>query len=383
MPYTYSFLRRQAGVALEALADWMPRPPPASGPVRRILLVEPFQLGDVLSLSVMLDPLLRAWPEAEIHLLTQPKNAVAYARDPRVRAVHGVEFPWVGYGSKRSTMACWRNLARFLGDLDRDGGFDLGLDTRGDVRSQACLLRAGCRRRVGYTNYLGSNLRARGRLLTDNLGDLPVLHRYEYNLRVAAAVIPGGVPEGVRIPSLRFDGLAPVRLGPPGTRPVVVHPGGGWEFKRWAEERWVEVLRALVLRPDLAPVLVGGEGERALVERLAARVGAPPDRLPVRVTDWDTLVGLVLGADAFVGLDSGPLHLAHLSGIPVVGLFGPGDAAVWAPVGPRAEALLPGEGFPCAPCFQTRCVRPQDSCMGRITPAAVLAALDRVLAAPA
>ena len=33
-------------------------------------------------------------------------------------------------------------------------------------------------------------------------------------------------------------------------------------------------------------------------ERLAARVGAPPDRLPVRVTDWDALVARSKAAKA-------------------------------------------------------------------------------------
>ena len=40
-----------------------------------------------------------------------------------------------------------------------------------------------------------------------------------------------------------------------------------------------------------------------------------------------------------MGNDSGLMHLAAASGTPTLGLFGPTDAAEYAPSGPRAAAV--------------------------------------------
>ena len=41
----------------------------------------------------------------------------------------------------------------------------------------------------------------------------------------------------------------------------------------------------------------------------------------------------------FIGNDSGLMHLAAAAGAPTIGLFGPTDAATYAPAGPRAMAV--------------------------------------------
>jgi ADP-heptose:LPS heptosyltransferase len=47
----------------------------------------------------------------------------------------------------------------------------------------------------------------------------------------------------------------------------------------------------------------------------------------------------------FVGNDSGLMHLSAAAGAPTIGLFGPTPASEYAPVGPRALAVL-ARGLP-------------------------------------
>jgi ADP-heptose:LPS heptosyltransferase len=42
----------------------------------------------------------------------------------------------------------------------------------------------------------------------------------------------------------------------------------------------------------------------------------------------------------FIGNDSGLMHLAAAAGAPTVGLFGPTDATIYRPAGPRATAVV-------------------------------------------
>jgi ADP-heptose:LPS heptosyltransferase len=70
-------------------------------------------------------------------------------------------------------------------------------------------------------------------------------------------------------------------------------------------------------------------------------------------------------AELFIGNDSGPLHLAALLGVPVVGLYGPAPPEQTAPYAGRGVFLY--RKVSCSPCTQTVCTMPENSCMNRIT----------------
>ena len=54
-----------------------------------------------------------------------------------------------------------------------------------------------------------------------------------------------------------------------------------------------------------------------------------------RPQDAGRIVGAYAGAARFIGNDSGPGHLAAITGIPTLALFGPTDPARWRPLGPQ------------------------------------------------
>lgn len=149
-------------------------------------------------------------------------------------------------------------------------------------------------------------------------------HRIERNLQLVAAAgayrltraawIPPGHPEA-GLPSGPF---------------VLVSPFAGWKSKEWPLERY-EQLAQLLNKEDL---------------ELVANV--PTDRAPelshfehVRV-HTSSLAGLIYAtrrANAIIGLDSGPLHLAAALQKPGVALFGPTDPALTGPYGGSMTVL--------------------------------------------
>jgi ADP-heptose:LPS heptosyltransferase len=80
-------------------------------------------------------------------------------------------------------------------------------------------------------------------------------------------------------------------------------------------------------------VVLGGGDEMALTSRVAGEVGLD---LGGR-TDLFDVVALCRGADVVVGNDSGPLHLAAITGRPTVVLFS--AASEPALCAPRGEAV--------------------------------------------
>jgi ADP-heptose:LPS heptosyltransferase len=86
-------------------------------------------------------------------------------------------------------------------------------------------------------------------------------------------------------------------------------------------------------------------------------------------------------AALFVGGDSGPLHVAGTTGVPIVGLYGPtlaARSAPWRPARFASESIeLPD--LACRPCDQRRCEPGDFRCLAAITPAHVADAAERAL----
>jgi ADP-heptose:LPS heptosyltransferase len=116
--------------------------------------------------------------------------------------------------------------------------------------------------------------------------------------------------------------------------PVVLHPGAGGASKRWPASQFAALIRAL--RADLAPVLIAGPQDEAIVARIVAEVGATAT---VRDLSVAGLAAFLSTCGQYIGNDSGVTHLAGMLGVPTIALFGPTDPALWSPLGPRVVAL--------------------------------------------
>jgi heptosyltransferase-2 len=100
-------------------------------------------------------------------------------------------------------------------------------------------------------------------------------------------------------------------------------------------------------------------------------------------------LGAVLeGCDAFVGNDSGVMHIAAAVGTPVVALFGPSNYRAWGPWDPGGRSVVVSADLPCLPCFYrghelgTPEGCPNRSCLQLITVEQVVDAVQRAVRAP-
>lgn len=70
-------------------------------------------------------------------------------------------------------------------------------------------------------------------------------------------------------------------------------------------------------------------------------------------------------AALMVSNDNGPMHMAAALRVPVIGLFGPSDPAVWGPWGEGHRTFY--KGLDCRACFHPDCFRGEQNCMKLIT----------------
>ncbi len=107
---------------------------------------------------------------------------------------------------------------------------------------------------------------------------------------------------------------------------VGIHIGQASPARVWPLEYWSELL--MRLGGDFEIVLLGGSGEvpQWTADILGTAYCPPP---PGNIIDYSghtpslrVLAAAMNTCDAFIGADSGPLHLAGALGIPTVGLYG-------------------------------------------------------------
>ena len=126
---------------------------------------------------------------------------------------------------------------------------------------------------------------------------------------------------------------------------VVIHTGPSWPVKHWPDSNWARLVDGLKARGQVV-VQVGASGHDGNAQlQMPFVVGAVDWRDRLELPDLAALLSL---ARLFIGIDSGPLHLAASVGVPVVGLFGPTDASSILP--PLVEATALHAELACLGC---------------------------------
>jgi len=155
------------------------------------------------------------------------------------------------------------------------------------------------------------------------------------------------------------------------SRPVMLHPGAGAHWKRWPAERFADLADTLE-RQGRQVLLVKGPADVESIEAVQAHASRPYPVL--REPSLRRLAALLAQCSLFVGNDSGVTHLAAITGVPTVALFGPTDPANWAPLGNSrvvrsctARATFQGQIRVCD----------DPACMSAISVAEVLASLEQ------
>lgn len=136
----------------------------------------------------------------------------------------------------------------------------------------------------------------------------------------------------------------------------VLIPGGAKNalrddpLRRWPTESYRELAKVL-LRQNNTVVLLGGQGDSWVSEYFK---GVDVIDL-IGQTTLNDMVALLDNAKCAVAHDSGPIHLAAITSVPLVGIFGPTPAnAVLSFSRPRTIILHPENRVACSPCYDGR-----------------------------
>lgn len=165
-------------------------------------------------------------------------------------------------------------------------------------------------------------------------------------------------------------------------RYVVLHVEGTDAPRDWPLERFATVARHLHER-GYRVFFEGSPAGRRRTEFLRAE--NPWIESLHGVLNTDELAAVLAGARLYVGIDSGPAHVAQAVGVPAVLLFGRSDPRRWGPLPPLpGETPPPAEVVAAAPgdwIEEEARGLPPNAPMLLLEPERVLGAVERILAA--
>ncbi len=324
----------------------------AGGDPDRVLVIKLRYVGDVLLATPVLSRLREGFPKARLAMLVNAGTEEVGQGHPALDEMLVLE--------RGSLLRQWR----FVREL-RTRRFDLVVDLTDSDRSALLARLSGAPVRLGYN----SEGRWRGRLYTRIIrADRFAMHTLCYHLATTAALGLAGPPPAPVLtvaPEARREADRLLQeAGIEGTRPLVcLHPGARWWFKSWPPERFAALADRLQAETSSQALFLGGEQERDVGSRIAARMSTPHRTLIGR-TGLKELAAVLERAALMISNDNGPMHMAAALRVPVIGLFGPSDPAVWGPWGEGHHVFY--KGLDCRACFHPDCFRGEQNCMRQI-----------------
>lgn len=326
--------------------------------MRRVLIVQPYGIGDMLFLTPIFRA-LRLIPTVEyVDLLIGSRTDSVIQNNPHIDKIFKVD---KDHFRRLTRMQAFRETIQ-LGRQLRERKYDLLLDysLRGEYGffSQFFL---SIPKRAGFSYKKRGFFHNIKMPLPEGFKDR---HVADYACDLAEAA-------GIRVEDrfLEFypsahdiesaDKIFKTRFKKPPSKFLVTSPGGGesWgkdaHFKRWPPASFAAFINRLHEKDAFdAAVVVGSAQEKELAEEMARGISIPCINLAGEVS-LETTAALIGKSALFVGNDGGLVHLASALHKPVIAFYGPVDPKVYGPYPSRPDSIaIYKENLECRPCYQ-------------------------------
>lgn len=301
-------------------------------PLRRVLVVQPYGIGDLLFITPVLRA-LRLVPTLErVDVMIGSRTRTVIQSNPHINEIYVVDKDAMHKNSISENI----NFLRTMGKNLKNNHYDLLLDY--SIRGENAFFGKfflGIKRRAGYA-YKNRAFFHNIRVPIPN--GFQEKHAVDYACELAEK---SGVPVKNRFVEFFFlrdqRDLLEKELTPKLPKKYIALSLGGGEswgkdahLKRWAVSKFAEFSKYLIIKTGIEKiVLVGSSGECELAAEFL-KTGLPAEdwtgKLSITETAW-----VIKQSQLFIGNDGGLLHLARAVFKPVIGIYGPADPLVYGP----------------------------------------------------
>jgi len=326
----------------------------------KILVINPFGIGDVIFSTPLIEILKRRFPDSFIGYICNRRAAELIATNPHLNRIFTYEKDEYREELKRSRIGFIRKIFGFLKDIRKER-FDVSIDLSLNYQFSMFMALIGVKKRVGF------NYRNRGKFLTDkvDIEGFDYRHVVDYYLDVLKLL---DIDVSIRDVKTRIyvsdedAGFADRILKDSGIKKedliIGMVPGCGesWgadaEYRRWDRKNFALLADLLTERYNAKIVLFGNlrendisvEVEKAVKSRIVNLCGK---------TSIGEFLGILKRCGVVVTNDGGPLHMAVAVGAKTVSIFGPVDEITYGPYrDDYNHIVLSRHDLTCRPCYR-------------------------------
>jgi len=353
---------------------------------KRILIINPFGIGDVLFSTPLIRNLRYYFPDSFIAVAVQRKIVPVLENNPHINKIIPFSRGDFKQLSRESKINALKLLFRTIADIYRQR-FNLYFDLSLEHRYSLLLKILRIKPRIGY------NYKKRGRFLTHkvDIEGYKNKHVTEYHLELLRFLDLTPRFHNLEL-FLTFQEKNWARsfLGERGIKGkdllIGMAPFGGETFgsqakvKHWPIASYAALSDLLIDKLSAKIVILAGYKEKDGLNYLFSVMRNRA--VDTTETSLMQLASIISYCRLVISNDTGPLRFANALDIPTISFFGPVDEKVYGPYPANHKHVVLKKDFDCRPCYQHFRVpdcRYQLRCLKEITVDEVYEEAERLL----
>ncbi len=313
---------------------------------KRILVVRPDRVGDVVLSTPVYHTLKESFPDAFVGALVSSYTSPLLQGNPYIDAI----IPDDPNGEDVEKKNFWKKVNEI-----RSYKFDTALLLMPTKRLAYMLFLAGIPYRVGVGHILYEVITFMHGVSRREYN--PLRHESDYMLDLARKI---GAKQIWTKPEIFLTGEEKEsarkfleRKGFNTDKPIIaIHPGSGHSAPNWGVERYAELARMLSRNGwsvgSFGQVLVTGTKNETDIEEYFLRLGVETVKTTFSEISLRESLAVISQVSLLVSSSTGPMHFASAVGAATVSMFCPLTACspkLWGPVGNTSRVILPPEDF--------------------------------------
>jgi len=327
--------------------------------IKKILIIKPSALGDIVHSLPFLAAVKEKFPNAEIDWV------VAHGLHEFLEGHEMIDKLWVikkdlwkKPGNLYNTIKEINNLRKGL----KACRYDVSIDLSGLLRSGIITWFSNAGIKIGFKESdEGSPF-----FYTHKIHGSMDIHAIDRYLEIAKFM--GCSIEKKEYPFAPYDPDPPILKELP-PEYVVMSPSAGKPANRWQAEKFGRLAAGL----NLPSVIISSAAEAGIAKEVVANSNGKAVSVAGR-TSLKSLSALIAKASFFVCNDTGPMHIAAALNVPVFAVFGPANPVRTGPCGTIHTIIR--KDMDCAPCYAKKPC-PNFRCMNELSVEDVFRVIDQ------
>ena len=323
----------------------------------KILIVNPFGIGDVLFCTPLIANIKAADPEGFLGFMCNARTQDVLSGNAQIDKIFVFEKDQYRHLWAQDKLRCIKRFIGFLFEV-RKYRFDAVIDLSLGHQYSLFFLLFGIKKRIGY------NYRKRGRFLTDKIDiagyDSKPITEYYLGLLKFLDILPRyfeitmAVSEADQEKATQFFNKNQLKdedlvIG------IIPAGGASWgrnfSYRHWPPENYSRLADRLIEELSAKIIIFGSSNEIPICRIVEEKMRHRPFSACGQTT-LKQFAALLAKCDLIVCNDGGPLHVAVSQGAFTVSIFGPVDEKVYGPYPPGPRHIVVTKDIDCRPCYK-------------------------------